>query len=671
MSPAPPTPPPTAEAVLEQLGQEGAPVLHLLALCRTPDYLHVWAQGPELPRRFAKLLLKQGHPTFALEVASRCLEQHAYPGDPELLFYRALALANSGNLTRAGHLVRDLLRRDGLPVDVRGRGLDLAGRIGKDLAARAHDEVDRDANLRKALWCYRQAYGLNGDPFPGINAATLARLCGDRGLSRDLAGQVKDKVLARLDAPGADKDYWLLAQLAEAYLLLGDGDAATGRYAQAVRLAGAARNHGDVASMLRQLRLLQRLLPAGELPISEGLLGLFRLGPVVVFAGHNLDRPGEPPRFPADAGLEAAVRRAIKHELDALGPAIGYCIPGCGSEILFGELMHQRDAELHVVLPYAEEDFLLERVTYGLPGLGGWRRRYQELLGVLRLTRHFATTEEYLGARVLNDFASEFMQGLALMRAAQVIGEAVALVVQDSASPATHKGTAAFIKGWKERTGQKARVIDLAEVRAKAPVPSLAGDGEAAPERPRPQVPERTVKAMLFADVAGFSGLPEAHLPAFFLEFLGLVSKELKATPALSQNTWGDGLYLVFEDVARCAAFAMRLLERCERFDFPSFGFALSEERRPGVRIGLHVGPVYEGVDPIIDRKNYFGNHVSRAARIEPVTAVGCAYASEQFAALLAGTPGHEYACEYLGLQPLAKDYDVTPLYRLAGKGPG
>ena len=40
--------------------------------------------------------------------------------------------------------------------------------------------------------------------------------------------------------------------------------------------------------------------------------------------------------------------------------------------------------------------------------------------------------------------------------------------------------------------------------------------------------------------------------------------------------------------------------------------------------------------DPILHRRNYFGQHVNRTARIEPVTIPGCAFASEQFAALLA-----------------------------------
>ena len=65
---------------------------------------------------------------------------------------------------------------------------------------------------------------------------------------------------------------------------------------------------------------------------------------MLVFAGHAIDRPGDPVCFPPDPALEAAVRLAIKHELDALESNIGYYSPGCGSGILFGELMRKRDA---------------------------------------------------------------------------------------------------------------------------------------------------------------------------------------------------------------------------------------------------------------------------------------------------------------------------------------
>ena len=106
---------PTAAAILEQLADKDAQVLNLLALCRTPPYLHVWSEGPELLRRFARLLLKQGHPTLALEVAARGLAEKLYPNDPDLLYCRALALARSGNPTRAACFVQEMLGRPDLP----------------------------------------------------------------------------------------------------------------------------------------------------------------------------------------------------------------------------------------------------------------------------------------------------------------------------------------------------------------------------------------------------------------------------------------------------------------------------------------------------------------------------------------------------------------------------
>jgi tetratricopeptide (TPR) repeat protein len=403
---------PNAAAILEQLAGKDAQVLNMLALCRTPEYVHVWREGPDLARRFARLLLKQGHPTLALEVAARGLDEKAYPNDHELLYCRALALVNSGNPTRADRFVRELIALGDLPLAIQSDALSLAGRIRKDLAARSADRSICANRLRDAFGFYEKAFELSEDTFPGINAATLALLAGEVARSRTIAAKVRDGVLAELDKPGKDRDYWLLATLGEAYLLLGDDTAARGRYAQALRVAREGRNDGDIASMLRQLRLLRE-----HLPIGDDLLGLFRLGPVVVFAGQAIDRPGDSVCFPAgEPALEAAVHCAIKGELDALEAHIGYYSPACGSGILFGELMRERDAELHSVLPFAEEDFCTECVTYGHPELDPWQRRYEDLRGFLRVTQHFATTEGFLNDQV----ACRYGPGLSNLGALQL-----------------------------------------------------------------------------------------------------------------------------------------------------------------------------------------------------------------------------------------------------------
>ena len=645
---------PTSASVLKQLAEKDAPVLNLLAECRKKENEDIWMKDPELFRKFASILLKQGHPTLALEAAARGLD--FVPEDNLLRYSRALALVRSGNPTRADLFVKELLGRPGLPIQLKSDALSLAGKVRKDAGMRTPPSLARTELFRKALGYYHQAYELSKDTFPCINAATLALLSGNSTLSRDLAEHVRDNILDDLNNPGRDRDYWLLATLGEAYLLLGDATAAKGRYHRAVQLARDAHSLGDIGVMFRQLLLLR-----DALPIKDDLLSLFHLGPVVVFAGHAIDRPGEPYRFPADPALEEAVRRAIRNELDALETYIGYCSPGCGSDILFGELMRERDAEIHLVLPFAEEDFIPERVTYGLPQMEGWLKRYRELSSALRVPQHAATTEKYLNDQVLYDFAGTLMQGLALTRAEQVGAKAIALVVQDREAKQESIGLTKFIDNWK-KTGLELRVIDLANVRRHTRLAATV------PQEVRPwpvHESQRTVQAMLFADVAGFSGLPEEKLPEFFITFLGKVHEQLKVTPALFQNTWGDGLYLVFETVTACASFALGLLQKLKTFDFKSMQFQLKPDKKPGVRIGLHTGPVFKAYDEVIEKFNYFGSHVSRAARIEPVTAPGCAFVSEQFAAALALETGHDFICEYLGLQPLAKDYDTCPLYRL------
>lgn len=105
----------------------------------------------------------------------------------------------------------------------------------------------------------------------------------------------------------------------------------------------------------------------------------------------------------------------------------------------------------------------------------------------------------------------------------------------------------------------------------------------------------------------------------------------------------------------------MRLLDRVEKVNWERVGLPADTT----VRMGIHAGPVYPGLDTIIRRRNFFGSHVNRAARIEPVTTPGCAFTSEQFAASLAVESRHDLVCEYVGIEELAKGYDRIPLYRL------
>lgn len=170
---------------------------------------------------------------------------------------------------------------------------------------------------------------------------------------------------------------------------------------------------------------------------------------------------------------------------------------------------------------------------------------------------------------------------------------------------------------------------------------------------------------MLFADAVGFSKLGERQVKVFFEAFWGRVADRLAQLPAgalRTANTWGDGLFLVIQDTVAAADLGVELARMAVQTDWAALGLP----SHTNLRVALHAGPAYEVLDPVTQRPGFAGTHISRAARIEPVTPPGQVYVSEAFAALLAlddlqGT----FHCEYMGSVPLAKDYGRFRTYRL------
>jgi class 3 adenylate cyclase len=69
--------------------------------------------------------------------------------------------------------------------------------------------------------------------------------------------------------------------------------------------------------------------------------------------------------------------------------------------------------------------------------------------------------------------------------------------------------------------------------------------------------------------------------------------------------------------------------------------------------------------EPVLGTRAFTGAHVSRTARIEPVTPPGTVYVTEQFAAALELAQRSELGCDYVGTMPAAKDYGRFRMYRL------
>jgi class 3 adenylate cyclase len=91
----------------------------------------------------------------------------------------------------------------------------------------------------------------------------------------------------------------------------------------------------------------------------------------------------------------------------------------------------------------------------------------------------------------------------------------------------------------------------------------------------------------------------------------------------------------------------------------------LGLDRPTQMRVSLHFGPVYFGIDPITGRDTFYGTEISRAARVEALTPPGSVYASEPLAAVLANTSSDRFSATYVGKIDLPKGFGQYPLYAL------
>jgi class 3 adenylate cyclase len=484
--------------------------------------------------------------------------------------------------------------------------------------------------------------------FPGINAASMMRIAGAIDASRALAREVIDAAKSAVDAA----PHWREATLGEAALLLGQYDTAAEHYAAAARHAAGVL--GDIASMRRQLHLLARVID-----VPPAVFAALDLPRIVVFAGHMIDTPDRAaPRLPE--AIEGAVSARLVQRLAQLDAGFGYCSAACGSDVLFIEAMLARRAEVHVTLPFERSDFIATSVAFAGPH---WVERFERALAQVASVS-YGVQERYLGDESLYAYAGRLMQGAAVLRGRELESEPMLLAVVDRDAERLPGGTQDLLENW-QRLGLPSERIDPAALREVVIAP--ANIRVATPAKPpvelRGNALRREVRTMLFADMVGFSRLHEEDTPSFLVHFLGAIAEMLQdcGVPPAFVNTWGDGLFMVFDEVESGVEFALRLRDAVLATDWPTRGLPAGTS----LRIGMHTGPVFKAQDPLIGRPNYFGSHVVRAARIEPVAAAGAIYVSAELACVLAASGSTQFATDYLGVLPLAKSYGTGPLYRL------
>jgi class 3 adenylate cyclase len=598
-------------------------------------------------RQRATAFLKQGAPLLAYDAVAEGLRQ--FPGDPRLRQLLALALARTGASQPANRQLHLLVAEGHDDEETVG----MLARTYKDLWGKAHDPALRRQHLERALHWYGEAYRRTGGYWSGINAATMALLLGRQDEARALARKVHEACLAqRRGAPGSD-DYWLLATLGEAALLMGDTTAAADWYGQAVSLG--AYSYGDLASTRRNARLILREQQADPQPIES----CFPIPRVAVFAGHLIDRPDR-----ATARFPPAFEQSVRHQLTELlrrhTVGFGYSSAANGGDILFLEALHEIGAEQAIVLPYNREQFLSDSVDV-VPG-ANWAHRYW---AALDRAAHVTTASEQrmLTGAMSYEYGFLLLDGMAAVRAEELDTRLLCVAVWDGQSGDGPGGTATSIEHWR-RAGRDIEVVDLAAMHRAAGAPIAIGTANGLDEESAMAAGfEALVVGLLFADVSGFSKLTEEQIPPFVRQYLGKVAEVLSESderPLLS-NTWGDGLYFVFRGVRETGRFALRLNEALHAVDWTRHGLPATL----ALRIAVHAGPAYACTDPVTGRLNYLGAHVALAARIEPITPPGAVYGSGAFAALAKSHQVEDFVCTYVGQTPLAKGYGTFPMYVL------
>lgn len=188
-----------------------------------------------------------------------------------------------------------------------------------------------------------------------------------------------------------------------------------------------------------------------------------------------------------------------------------------------------------------------------------------------------------------------------------------------------------------------------------------SGDSHVSRLTVAPSARSSRIAGILFADVVGFSTLSDIEVVHFHYEFLGAVGRLLALTryPPLVRNTWGDGLYLIFQNVRDAGVFALDLCAMTVDTDWA----ALELPDTLSVRVGLHAGPLFDFSDRVTGQLTLAGKHVTRAARVEPVTPPGMVYATQEFAALAAAYGVTEFVCDPVGRIRLAKKAGMIPLF--------
>jgi class 3 adenylate cyclase len=536
----------------------------------------------------------------------------------------------------------------------------------------------RRAKAEKAQEFYRQALVLDSTLMEAqVLYVAMALIVSEKGSARRNEAEVMGRdLLALLEGHETAKGESIRSTWfkAVAYSVQGRTDEAAGQYARLHRFPEIT------TSQLAEIRYRAQFLAEGLGERKDFFKSAFPLLQLIVFTGHIPDLPGEPPRFPRES--IPIVRQLLRQKLDEIGAREGMVSAAAGADLLFIEALRERPgARYHVILPWSRKEFYRTSVKpFDLDAAPVWAPLFEQAL------ENSATVSELGQVYEPSDdvgweFTQEVTAGLALVTARAARLDLQPMSLWDGHPGKGAGGTASFVEFWSHYLKQPPIVLELPPTAVTSRRSHRFGKGRSERDTMRQEV-----KSMLFADIVGYSKLTEKVIRDFVEVFMQRLSHLLAKSSHSPRciNTWGDGIYAVFDFAEDAGLFALELTQmiRDGEKEWLEKGLFYEEfdamqgkmvSRPLNVRVGLHTGPVFAHYNPVLRQLGFTGSHVSRAARIEPVAASGEVYASEEFAAMAelgaqiknsqndgkgsCPEKSDGFVCEYAGSMALAKNY--------------
>ena len=573
--------------------------------------------------------------------------------------------------------------------------LQLTGNLASIIKSQALSRPDNDQRaplLKHSLELYGQAFTeplFAGSYWLGVNALALATCLGEREYVRKYSERVRSDCINASD--GIDSpDFWTLATLAELDLidLLNANEvnpdqigSMLSSYAKAEEQCNNPQQRKSARkNMTLLLSYLAKKEPERAKALQAAINKKLRPARVALFSGHRIDSPDRPqPRFPADRVGDC--HKAIGDFIAAEDIDVGYSSAANGGDLIFVDELLKQGRGAHIVLPFAEEQFRNTTLAVGGQGEDDWTHHFDRLVSGERegavLWHASQSTVDAAGMDPYYAHTNRVILGMGRLKAKELDGELVALSVMEPSEDRSIGGTYAAVYEWRRQRIPNAIWSPLSGVwrdgkndlppsadEEKAMETQMLTESLAGVDPSRAFVVNRT---LLFADVMGFSGFSDSQVAAFCEGVLGGVNElvETSDNPPVELNTWGDGLFMVFENAVAGGNFALRLCElmkmgnrdgRWGRYGLPDELF---------MRVSLHSSPVRQLQNPLTLKPSHWGHNVSIAARIEPITPPNQVYGTASTAALIAAEGAAHLAADFVGMVPLAKAFGTLELFRI------